>query len=101
MNRGIGVEGLACVLAGCLGIGTGVTSFSENIGAIGVTRVSQFKSPRFAKVEYYVSLMRGHYNCELSCKTDVHVIEPFIPTGGQQKGDPMRSHHYVCCRILR
>ncbi|KAK6622257.1 hypothetical protein RUM44_002064 [Polyplax serrata] len=43
MNRGIGVEGLACVLAGCLGIGTGVTSFSENIGAIGVTRVGSRK----------------------------------------------------------
>lgn len=40
MNRGIGIEGIGCVIAGCMGIGTGVTSFSENIGAIGVTRVA-------------------------------------------------------------
>ncbi|KAL0276650.1 UNVERIFIED_CONTAM: hypothetical protein PYX00_004175 [Menopon gallinae] len=39
INRGIGVEGLGCIFAGTMGIGTGVTSLSENIGAIGVTRV--------------------------------------------------------------
>lgn len=44
MNRGIGMEGLACVFAGFMGIGTGVTSFSENIGAIGVTRVRYFSN---------------------------------------------------------
>lgn len=42
MNRGIGMEGIGCVLAGSMGIGTGVTSFSENIGAIGVTRVRTY-----------------------------------------------------------
>lgn len=54
MNRGIGTEGLGCILAGFMGIGTGVTSFSENIGAIGVTRVSRknletFDSDKFLK----------------------------------------------------
>ncbi|EEB16727.1 purine permease, putative [Pediculus humanus corporis] len=43
INRGIGTEGFSCILAGCMGIGTGVTSFSENIGAIGVTRVGSRK----------------------------------------------------------
>lgn len=40
INRGIGIEGIGCVLAGLWGSGNGTTSFSENIGAIGVTKVS-------------------------------------------------------------
>ena len=39
VNRGIGVEGLACLFAGSIGTGNGTTSFSENVGAIGITRV--------------------------------------------------------------
>ena len=33
------MEGLGCVLAGMWGTGNGTTSYSENIGAIGVTKV--------------------------------------------------------------
>jgi len=32
-------EGFGCLLAGVIGTGTATTSFSENIGAIGITRV--------------------------------------------------------------
>jgi len=39
INRGIGMEGLGCVVAGIFGTGNGTTSYSENIGAIGLTRV--------------------------------------------------------------
>jgi len=39
INRGIGTEGFGCVLAGLWGTGNGTTSYSENIGAIGVTKV--------------------------------------------------------------
>jgi len=39
VNRGIGVEGVGCILAGILGTGNGTTSYSENIGAIGITKV--------------------------------------------------------------
>lgn len=39
INRGIGTEGLGCILAGIMGTGNGTTSYSENIGAIGVTKV--------------------------------------------------------------
>ena len=38
VNRGIGTEGLACVIAGMFGTGNGCTSYSENIGAIGITK---------------------------------------------------------------
>ena len=40
MNRGIFVEGLGCFLAGLIGTGNGTTSYSQNIGAIGITKVS-------------------------------------------------------------
>ena len=39
LNRGILMEGIGCVLAGAFGSGAGTTSYSENIGAIGITKV--------------------------------------------------------------
>lgn len=39
INRGIGMEGIGCFIAGVFGTGNGTTSYSENIGAIGLTRV--------------------------------------------------------------
>ena len=47
LNRGIAFEGLGCVITGAMGTGNGTTSYSENIGAIGITRVSyQIPSPK-------------------------------------------------------
>ncbi|XP_052682979.1 solute carrier family 23 member 1-like isoform X2 [Crassostrea angulata] len=40
INRGIAVEGLGCLLCGLWGAGIGTTSYSENIGAISITRVA-------------------------------------------------------------
>jgi len=39
INKGIGMEGIGCFIAGVFGTGNGTTSYSENIGAIGLTRV--------------------------------------------------------------
>ncbi len=39
INKGIGMEGIGCLIAGIFGTGNGTTSYSENIGAIGLTRV--------------------------------------------------------------
>ena len=36
---GILVEGSGCILAGMWGSGSGTTSYSENVGAIGITKV--------------------------------------------------------------
>lgn len=38
------MEGIGCVIAGALGTGNGTTSYSENIGAIGITKVSSFRN---------------------------------------------------------
>ncbi|GFY55649.1 hypothetical protein TNIN_424321 [Trichonephila inaurata madagascariensis] len=40
INRGIFMEGLGCLIAGLYGTASGITSFSENIGAIGITKVA-------------------------------------------------------------
>lgn len=41
MFAGIGVEGICCILAGAWGSGNATTSYSENIGAIGITKVRE------------------------------------------------------------
>uniref|UniRef100_A0A8C5QU29 Solute carrier family 23 member 1 n=1 Tax=Leptobrachium leishanense TaxID=445787 RepID=A0A8C5QU29_9ANUR len=39
LNRGIGMEGIGCILAGIWGTGNGTTSYSQNIAALGITKV--------------------------------------------------------------
>ncbi|GAV08102.1 hypothetical protein RvY_17843 [Ramazzottius varieornatus] len=39
VNRGIGVEGIGCIIAGIFGTGNGTTSYAENIAALGLTKV--------------------------------------------------------------
>ncbi len=36
---GLLLEGIGCLLAGMWGSGNGTTSYSENVGAIGITKV--------------------------------------------------------------
>ncbi|UYV78164.1 hypothetical protein LAZ67_16000346 [Cordylochernes scorpioides] len=40
ISRGLLAEGLGCLLSGAWGTGSGTTSFSENIAAIGITKVA-------------------------------------------------------------
>ncbi|XP_003738546.1 solute carrier family 23 member 2 [Galendromus occidentalis] len=40
VNRGIAAEGIGSIIAATFGAGCGLTSFSENIGAIGITKVA-------------------------------------------------------------
>lgn len=40
INRGIATEGLGTILAGIWGSGNGTNTFGENVGAIGVTKVT-------------------------------------------------------------
>ncbi|KAJ7386680.1 hypothetical protein OS493_006688 [Desmophyllum pertusum] len=47
INRGIGMEGIGCLLTGAFGSGNGTTSYSENIGAIGITKVGSLRVIQF------------------------------------------------------
>ena len=49
VSRGIGFEGVACAITGCLG-GFSSTSYSENIGLIGLTRVGSRRVVQIAGV---------------------------------------------------
>ncbi|KAG1649651.1 Solute carrier family 23 member 2 [Nymphon striatum] len=40
INRAVAVEGIGCIISGLCGPGMGVTSFSGNVGAIGITKVA-------------------------------------------------------------
>jgi len=39
INRGIGMEGIGCFITGIWGSGNGTTSYSQNVGAIAITKV--------------------------------------------------------------
>ncbi|XP_068231688.1 solute carrier family 23 member 2-like isoform X2 [Palaemon carinicauda] len=50
VNRGVGIEGIGCLLAGLWGTGNGTTSYAENIGAIGVTKVASRRVLQYGAV---------------------------------------------------
>ncbi|XP_033104119.1 solute carrier family 23 member 2-like [Anneissia japonica] len=56
INRGIGIEGIGCIIAGLWGSGNGTTSYSENIGAIGITKVG---SVRVVQVGGFIMILLG------------------------------------------
>uniref|UniRef100_A0A3P8X4Y8 Si:dkey-106n21.1 n=1 Tax=Cynoglossus semilaevis TaxID=244447 RepID=A0A3P8X4Y8_CYNSE len=39
INRGIAIEGIGCIIAALWGTGNGTTSYSQNIAALGITKV--------------------------------------------------------------
>uniref|UniRef100_A0A0P4WE00 Solute carrier family 23 member 2 n=3 Tax=Scylla olivacea TaxID=85551 RepID=A0A0P4WE00_SCYOL len=65
INRGIGFEGIGCLLAGLWGSGNGTTSYSENIGAIGVTKVGSRRVVQFAAVTMMVSGVVGKFGAAM------------------------------------
>jgi len=47
INRGIGIEGIGCLLTGAFGSGNGTTTYSVNTGAIGITKVLKVRTNEF------------------------------------------------------
>ncbi|XP_064079007.1 solute carrier family 23 member 1-like [Macrobrachium nipponense] len=56
INRGIGIEGMGCLLAGFFGTGTGTVSCSQNVGVIEATKVG---SRRVAQVSAAFLILAG------------------------------------------
>jgi nucleobase transporter 1/2 len=56
ISRGITFEGIGCLVAGIFGTGNGTTSYSENIGAIGLTRVG---SRRVVQAGGWIMILLG------------------------------------------
>ena len=63
INRGIGMEGIGCLLTGIWGTGCGTTSYSNNIASLGITRVSI--------IEY--SLFNSKMALISKCHTDLSI----------------------------
>ncbi|KAF2363493.1 Xanthine/uracil/vitamin C permease [Trinorchestia longiramus] len=73
INRGIGMEGLGCLLAGVWGTCNGTTSYSENIGAIGLTKVGSRRVIQFgAAVMVLVGILSKF------CAMIVTIPEPVV-----------------------
>ncbi|KAK7071186.1 hypothetical protein SK128_010851, partial [Halocaridina rubra] len=50
VNRGIWIEGLGTMFAGLWGTGSGTTSYSQNVGAIGVTKVGSRRVVQYSAI---------------------------------------------------
>ncbi|XP_077861835.1 solute carrier family 23 member 1-like [Saccoglossus kowalevskii] len=66
VNRGIAMEGLCCILAGIWGAGVGVTSYTENIGAIAITKVGSRRVMQWTSLVLLVSAVIGKVGAALS-----------------------------------
>lgn len=61
INRGIGIEGIGCLLAGAWGSGNGTTSYSENVGAIGITKVGSRRVVQYGAVIMILLAILGKF----------------------------------------
>ena len=66
INRGIGMEGVGCLVAGIFGTGNGTTSYSENIGAIGLTRVGSRRVVQVGAILMLTLAMFGKFGALFS-----------------------------------
>ncbi|PFX26769.1 Solute carrier family 23 member 2 [Stylophora pistillata] len=70
VNRGIGMEGLGCLLAGAFGTGNGTTSYSENVGAIGITKVGSLRVIQFGALVLMAVGVLGKFGALFVCIPD-------------------------------
>jgi uracil-xanthine permease len=66
ISRGLGAEGIGCLIDGLLQTGNGTTSYSENIGAIGLTRVASRRVIRAGAVVMLILPIFGKFGATLS-----------------------------------
>ncbi|MBU2649201.1 purine/pyrimidine permease [bacterium] len=66
ISRGLGAEGLGCLIAGVLQTCNGTTSYSENIGSIGLTRVASRRVVRAGAIVMLVIPIVGKFGALLT-----------------------------------
>ncbi|XP_071960653.1 solute carrier family 23 member 2-like [Antedon mediterranea] len=67
MNRGIAIEGIGCLIDGFIGSGAGTTSYSQNIGAIGITKVASRSVTQVAAVIMLILAVFGKFGAVFIC----------------------------------
>ena len=66
VSRGLGAEGIGCLVAGILQTCNGTTSYSENIGSIGLTRVASRRVVRCGAVLMLLIPVVGKFGAVLA-----------------------------------
>lgn len=85
VNRGIGMEGIGSLIAGIIGTANGTTSYSENIGAIGLTRVGSRRVVQAGAVIMIVLAMFGKFGALFTT-----IPQPIV--GGMYLRDVRHDH---------
>lgn len=70
ISRGIGAEGLGCLIAGLFQSVAGTTSYSENIGAIGLTRVASRRVIRAGAIVILILPLLGKFSTAIATLPD-------------------------------
>ncbi|XP_067936880.1 uncharacterized protein [Watersipora subatra] len=73
INRGIGMEGIGCLLSGALGSGNGLTSYSGNIGAMNIIQVGSRRVIQVAAVFMLILSVLGKL-----CALFVTIPDPIL-----------------------
>ncbi|XP_076348388.1 solute carrier family 23 member 1-like [Tachypleus tridentatus] len=73
INRGIFAEGISCIISGIWGSGCGMTSYSQNIGAIGITKVASRRVIQYSAVTMMIFAVLGKFGAFLNL-----IPEPII-----------------------
>ena len=66
ISRGLGAEGLGCLIAGIMQTCNGTTTYSENIGSIGLTRVASRRVVRAGALVMLIIPIVGKFGATLS-----------------------------------
>ena len=78
ISRGLGAEGLGCLIASLFQTCNGTTSYSENIGAIGLTRVASRRVIRAGAVVMLILPMFGKFGATLATMPQPVVGSMFV-----------------------
>ena len=82
ISRGLGAEGLGCLIASLFQTANGTTSYSENIGSIGLTHVASRRVVRAAAVIMLILPMFGKFGAVLSTLPEPVVGAMFVAMFG-------------------
>ncbi len=95
INHGLGMEGVGNVIAGIMGTGNGSTSYSENIGAIGITGVASRYVVQVGAVVMLIAAFIGPIGMLFATLPDPIVGGLFIAMFGQIAAVGLANLKYV------
>lgn len=101
LNRGLGFEGIGCMITGVWGTGNGTTSYSENISAIGITRVASLRVIRCGALVMILLSIIGKFGALFATVPDPVIGGIFIIMFGMIAAVGLSSLQYVDLSSMR